>query len=89
MTPLMDPFQMKIIKSVFNASSLSVGARMMLDMPPFPFQVQALNMRTCCPDRKWKNIMALEVMREISVIMMTNFRRIKEPKLLWAFQRSS
>ena len=46
MTPLLEPFQMKIIKSVFNEKNLTV---------------RSLNLDFCCNQRKkWKMIMALK-----------------------------
>ena len=45
MIPLIDPFQMKIIKSVFEPENLSV---------------KALNIGTCCKSRPWKMVMALK-----------------------------
>ena len=46
MTPLLEPFQMKIIKSVFAEG---------------PLTVRGLNLDICCPERKkWKMILALK-----------------------------
>ena len=45
MAPVLEPFQMKIISSVFSESEL---------------RVKSLNLGICCPGRKWKMIMALK-----------------------------
>ena len=45
MAPVLEPFQMKIITSVFSESEL---------------RVKSLNLGICCPGRKWKMIMALK-----------------------------
>ena len=46
MAPVLDPFQMKIIKSVFDERDLAV---------------KSLNLSICCPQgKKWKMIMALK-----------------------------
>ena len=62
MTPLMDPFQMRIIKSVFNDSMLTVWNMHCVDKDRDSFsKVRSLNMQTCCQGRRWKSVMAFKV----------------------------
>ena len=62
MTPLMDPFQMRIIKSVFNDSTLTVWDMYCAGKERKSFsKVRSLNMQTCCQGRRWKSVMAFKV----------------------------
>ena len=66
MTPLLLPFQMKIIKSVFNDGPLSV---------------RSLNLDFCCNDRtKWKTIMALKEDKRTGIATGLNPRFEKNPE---------
>ena len=66
MTPLLLPFQMKIIKSVFNEGPLSV---------------RSLNLDFCCKDRKkWKTIMALKEDKRTEIATGLNPRFEKNPE---------
>ena len=66
MTPLLLPFQMKIIKSVFNEGPLSV---------------RSLNLELCFKDRKkWKTIMALKEDKRTEIATGLNPRFEKNPE---------
>ena len=64
MIPLMEPFQMNIIKSVFEPESLSV---------------RALNLDTCCKSRPWKMVMALKEDRRTGVATGLSEKFSKNP----------
>ena len=64
MIPLMEPFQMKIIKSVFEPDALSV---------------RGLNIDTCCKSRPWKMVMALKADKRTGVATGLSEKFAKNP----------